>query len=256
MYKKCLLVIIAIVCFSPVLLTAQASVKGRAINGATGVIIAPTARIGWEYTDIGLDFGYSFLYNDVMEHVPTVTLSFLKKAEVGAAIALHENSDWDLLFHGKFQFFREGGSALAIGFDLDMASAGGQSDLSSYLTPFIVASFDGKFFGWPATTSMMFGWHLLEAGEMTSNFAFSMGFELALAPSVFKNYIFWISDFSNYSYAANSLINAAGRGAFNSGIRIDPIKHNKFKLVFDIIGTDLLDASRGFMASATFGIGF
>ncbi len=257
MNKKILFVFLALVCFAPAMLSAQTSVKGAAVNGATGVIVTPTARIGWEYADFGIDFGYSFLLNGgVIDHVPAVTFSFLRKAELGVAMDLHENSDWDLLFHGKFQFYREGGSSLAMGLSMDLVSQANQSELETYLTPYIVASFDGKFFGWPATTTMMFGWHMLEMGEFTSNFAFSMGFELALVPSVFKHYIYWISDFANYSYDMNSLIDAGNRGAFNTGIRIDPVKHNKFKFVLDIIGTDLLDSSRGFLAAATFGIGF
>jgi len=141
-----------------------------------------------------------------------------------------------------------------MGLDGDLANVGDGSEL--FMTPYIVASYGGNFFTWPAVTSMMFGWHMLDRGEISSNFAFSMGFELSLAPQVFKNYIFWISDFSNFSYSSNSLINTSRRGAFNTGIRIDPIKNGKYKLVLDLIGTDLLDEDRGFMASASFGIGF
>lgn len=255
MNKKTLMLSMLVLISISVLLSAQSSVKGNAINGGTGIVMSPTARIGWEYSDLGIDFGYSFLYNDGRaNHIPAVNLSFLKKAEVGFAIDLDDNSEsWDLLFHGKFQFFRDGGSSVAIGFNGDFANMGNGSQV--YLTPYLVASYSGNFFQWPAATSMMFGWHMLENGEMTSNFAFSMGFELALAPKVFKNYVFWISDFSNYSYSSTSYI-ANSRGAFNTGIRIDPVKKGKFKFVLDLIGTDLLDASRGFMASATFGMGF
>lgn len=252
--KTLILFMVALASFSFVL-TAQSSVKGNAINGGTGIIVSPTARIGWEYSDMGIDFGYSFMYNDgLVNHVPAVNLSFLRKAEVGIAIDLDDNDTyWDLLFHGKFQFFRDGGSSVAMGLDGDFANR--NNDSGVYLTPYLVASYSGNFFEWPAVTSMMFGWHMLEYGEMTSNFAFSMGFELALAPKVFKNYVFWISDFSNYSYSSTSFI-ANSRGAFNTGIRIDPVKKGKFKFVLDLVGTDLLDASRGFMASATFGMGF
>ena len=254
MNKKVLVLSIIILSIFPMIMAAQSSVKGSTVNGSTGIVVSPTARIGWEYSDFGIDFGYSFLYNGQMDHVPAVTFSFLKKAEVGAAFNIHDNNDWNLLYHGKFQFFREGGSSVAMGLfgDLDNRN----STLRSYLTPYLVASYSGQFFTWPAVTSMMFGWHMIEDGSLSSNFAFSMGFELALAPEVFRNYVFWISDFSNYSYSNNSLINAGSRGAFNTGIRIDPIKEGKFKLVIDLVGTDLLDSERGFMASATFGFGF
>ena len=142
-----------------------------------------------------------------------------------------------------------------MGFNMDLANFGGGADFGFYMTPYIVVSFSGQFFTWPAATSMMFGWHMVENGAISSNFAFSMGFELALAPEVFRNYIYWISDFGNYSYASNSLIDAGNRGAFNTGIRIDPVKSNNFKFVVDLVGTDLLDAGRGLLVSATFGFG-
>lgn len=247
------LALILAICI-PMGISAQSSVKGSSVNGSTGIVVSPTARIGWEYSDLGLDFGYSFLYNGSMGHVPRVTLSFLRKVELGAAFNIRGNSNWDLLYHGKFQFFRDGGSSVAMGIQGELANVGSTTDV--FLTPYLVASYSGNFFNWPAVTSMMFGWHMLQNGNITSNFAFSMGFELALAPDVFKNYIFWISDFSNYSYSTNSFINAGSRGAFNTGIRIDPVKKGNFKLVFDIVGTDLLDSSRGLLASATFGLGF
>jgi hypothetical protein len=253
MNKKLVFLLIFLQSLSLVFISAQSSVKGSSVNGSTGLITTPTARIGWEYSDFGIDGGYSFLYNDQMDHVPRVTLSFLRKAEAGIALDIHENDTQNLLFHGKFQFFREGGSSVAIGlngdFELDDPNSG------VYLTPYLVASYSGKFFEWPAVTSMMIGWNMLEDGATTENFAFSMGFELALMPSVFRDYIYWISDFGNYSYSSNSMINAYNRGSFNSGIRIDPIKDGDLKFVIDLVGTDLLDSGRGFMASATLGMG-
>lgn len=254
MSKKSSALLLALLMTFPIILSAQSSVKGNTVNGSTGIVVSPTARIGWEFSDFGIDFGYSFLHNGQTDHIPAVNFSFLKKAEAGIAADINGDSTWNLLFHGKFQFFREGGSSVAMGFKGDLSNVGNNSDV--FFTPYLVASYSGNFFTWPAVTSMMFGWHMLEYGSITSNFAFSMGFELALAPKVFKDYVFWISDFSNYSYSSRSLINATSRGAFNTGIRIDAIKSGKLKMVIDLIGTDLLDDGRGFMASATFGVGF
>ncbi|MBB6480635.1 hypothetical protein [Spirochaeta isovalerica] len=254
MKRKILSIVFVLIFVVPFAVSSQSSVKGNSVNGATGIVTTPTARIGWEYSDLGLDFGYSFLYGNGTAHVPRVTFSFLKKAEIGVAFNIRGGDDWDFLYHGKFQFYMNGGSAVAMGVMGDLSNVGGSSDV--YLTPYLVASYSGNFFKWPAVTTMMFGWRMLEAGSISSNFAFSMGFELALAPQVFKNYVFWISDFSNYSFAERASINARDRGAFNTGIRIDPVKKGKFKLVFDLIGTDLLESSRGLSASATFGIGF
>lgn len=255
MNKKIIVFCVAFFSLFPILISAQSSVKGSTANGSTGIIVSPTARIGWEYSDFGVDFGYTFLHNDSrVDHIPSVNFSLFKKAEVGFASDINDDSTWNFLFHGKFQFFRDGGSSVAMGINGDLADVGDGSEL--FLTPYLVASYSGNFFEWPAVTTVMFGWHMLESGDVTSNFAFSMGFELAFVPKVFKNYVFWISDFSNYSYSSNSLINADSRGAFNTGIRIDPVKDGKFKFVIDLVGTDLLDNSRGFMASATFGMGF
>ncbi|MBN2435356.1 MAG: hypothetical protein JXK07_08840 [Spirochaetes bacterium] len=253
MKKKLLLITIIFAVATPLAISAQSSVKGVSINGSTGVIVSPTARVGWEYSNLGIDFGYSFLYGNGMGHVPTVTLSFAKKAELGAALNIRDNGRFDLLYHGKFQFYRNGGSAVAMGIKGDVADLGGNGGF--YMTPYIVATYSGNFFTWPAVTSMMFGWNMIENGAISPSFAFSMGFELSLFPEVFKNYVYWISDFSNYSYASTSSI-AEDRGTFNTGIRIDPVKKGKFKLVFDFVGTDLLDSSRGFMASGAFGVGF
>lgn len=254
MRGKSLLMVSLLLVLTLSALSAQSAVKGNSINGATGIIVSPTARIGWEYSDLGLDFGYTFLYDGRMGHVPAFTLSFLKKAEVGVAFSIGENSNFDILYHGKFQFFRDGGSAVAMGLKGELTNVG-DSNSESFLTPYLVATYGGSFFKWPATTTIMFGWNMLERGQISSNFSFSMGFELSLAPEVFKNYVYWISDFSNYSYSANSYI-ADNRGTFNTGLRIDPIKKGKFKLVFDFVGTDILDESRGFLASANFGMGF
>ena len=256
MNRKIIFILLMLTIIFPVGLTAQSSVKGNSVNGATGIIVTPTARIGWEQSDFGLDFGYSFLYDGAtMQHVPTATFSFLKKIELGSAFVIEDVNNWNLLFNGKFQFFSEGGSSMSMGFNIDLDRNGNQNMLFN-MTPFIVVSYSGEFFTWPATTSVMFGWNMVESDFISSNFSFSMGFEMSLIPDVFQNYIYWITDFSNYSYASNSVINAGNRGAFNTGIRIAPVKHNSFKLVIDLVGTDLLDSSRGFMASATFGFGF
>jgi hypothetical protein len=255
MNKKIIVLFCMLLLVFPVFLSSQSSAKGSAVNGATGVIVAPTARIGWEYSDVGLEFGYGFLFNNgSFGQVPTFTLSFLKKAEVGLAFNIRNNNNFDILYHGKFQFFRDGGSAVAMGVKGEFSNFGNGGGF--YMTPYLVATYSGNFFTWPAVTSMMFGWHMIENDDISENFAFSMAFELSLFPSAFKNYVFWISDFSNYSYATSSCINAGSRGSFNTGIRIDPIKKGRFKLVFDIVGTDLLDSSRGLMVSGLFGLGF
>ncbi len=241
---------------------AQSSVKGMSASGMTGVIVAPTARIGWEKSDFGLDFTYSMLMKTHLSHIPAVTVSFFRKAEIAFAYDYEDtgtSKDYsNLLFGGKFQLYKEGGTALAVGGDFEWTVGDAVKNLDTdkkmSTDLYIVATYSGNFFNMPAVTSMMFGWQILEAGDMSSNFNYSMGFEMGLFPKTLKNYVYWISDFSNYSYAIYNERISSNRGMFNTGIRIDPLKNSKFKLVVNILGTDLLDeGSRGFLVNATFG---
>ncbi len=244
---------------------AQSSVKGMNASGITGIIVAPSARIGWEKSDFGLDFTYSMLMKENLSHIPAVTVSLFRKGEIAFAYDFEDtgtDSDFsNLLLGGKFQLYKEGGTALAVGADFEWtvgdAVKNNDDSWKKSMDVYVVATYSGDFFKMPAVTSMMFGWQALLEGEVSSNFNYSMGFELGLFPEVLKNYVYWISDFSNYSYAVHNLRIDTNRGIFNTGIRIDPIKHNKFKLVVNILGTDLLDEdARGFMVNATFGLGF
>ncbi len=243
-------------------LAAQSSVKGMNARGVTGIIVTPTARIGWEKSDIALDGTYSFLHKDDPSHIPAVTLSLFKKAEIALAYDIEDNGVntdlQNLLIGGKFQLYKEGGTALAIGgnFETVMGDDVIEDDKKSS-DIYIVTTYGGDFFDLPAVTSMMFGWQVMEADDIKSNLNYSMGFELGLFPEKLKNYVYWISDFSNYSYAAYQYRIDRDRGVFNTGLRLDPIKDSNFKLVFTLVGTDLMDEDcRGLMANATFGMAF
>ena len=257
--KSLFLMLLAFVVFP---LAAQSSVKGMNSRGVTGVIVTPTARIGWEKADIGVDATYSFLYKDDMSHIPAVTVSLFKKAEIALAYDIEGNDGGEdlnnLLIGGKYQLYKEGGTSLALGgnFESVMGDDFVDDDKKS-ADIYIVTTYSGDFFELPAVTSMMFGWQVLEYDDITTSFNYSMGFELGLFPEKLKNYVYWISDFSNYSYAAYQLRIDRDRGVFNTGLRFDPIKDSKFKFVINLIGTDLLDEDwRGFMANATFGMSF
>ena len=265
MTKKIL--ILAITVAAVFSLGAQSSVKGVSVNGLTGLMTTPTARIGWEKSDVGLDFGYTYLGADGdVTHVPRLTLSLFEKLEVAGAFAMGERGtgvdDHGFMLAGKFQFYRSGGSSLAAGMDFSNYDFDkNPGDPARLVRPFIVATYSGDFFEAPAVTSMAFGWDLDDGdddGLDFENFNYSMGFEMSLFPKTFKNYIFWMSDFSNYSFGRYGDYSTAGlslaRGIFNSGIRIDPIKNSQYKFVIDVVGTDLLDTNRGFMLDATFGL--
>ncbi|MDC7222728.1 MAG: hypothetical protein PQJ60_03240 [Spirochaetales bacterium] len=243
-------------------LSAQSSVKGHAVNGLTGLMTTPTARIGWEKSDIGIDLGYAYLGDGSdSTSVPRVTLSLFRKAEIAGAVAIGDTDDMEIMLAGKFQFYRSGGSSMAGGLDFSSydSNTNVSNENSTLLRPYIVATYSGDFFDAPAVTSMTFGWDLDDGDEDGldfNNFNYSMGFEMSLFPETFKNFIYWMSDFANYSFSGSSG-GATGlnlsRGIFNTGIRIDPLKDSKFKFIIDVVGTDLLDSNRGFMIDASFG---
>ena len=84
-----------------------------------------------------------------------------------------------------------------------------------------------------------------------------MGFSLSLLPDTLRNFLYWVTDFSNFSYAMHGArVSAEIRGAFNTGLRIHPINDGPFNLVIDLIGTDLLDQGRGLSATLSGGWAF
>ena len=262
--KKIVLLFTILLVFAS-LASAQSSVKGMNAQGITGVILTPTARIGWEKSDFGLDVSYSMLSRDEQAHIPAVTLSLLKKAEIALAYDI-ESTETDyaysnILLGGKYQLYKEGGTSLALGGNFESVTGDGveglDDDKKNSSSIYIVTTYGGDFFNMPAVTTMLFGWQIQRAGEVTSNLNYSMGFELGLFPETLKNYVFWISDFSNYSYAIYQEQISEYRGIFNTGIRVDPLKSSKYKFVISLLGTDLMDEDqRGIMLNTTFGLSF
>jgi hypothetical protein len=283
--KKKILFLIVLICAAVLSFgqTAGGSVetiKGMSLNGATGLIATPTAQIGWERShDIGLDFGYHAVFDEGVTHIPKAALSLFKKGEIFFAydsvdsdrytdnIGHSETDPQTILFGGKFQFYKEGVSAVAIGGNYQYINDYRDENWTAGQV-YLVATYSGTFFGMPAATSMTIGksfsskhrgYRLVEPSDID----FSMGFELTLLPEIFKNYIQWINDFSNYSYT----VLPAGsyperRGSYNTGLRIDPIKNNQFKFVIDAIVADVFDddddfdnGGRSFILGLTFGMG-
>ena len=122
---------------------------------------------------------------------------------------------------------------------------------------YVVTTYSGDFFNMPAVTTATVGWQLLNSGDLSSQFVYGMGFSMGLFPKVLRDYVFWITDFSNFSYAVHGpRVDATSRGAFNTGLRIHPVKEGQFNLVIDFFGTDLLDESRGMSATVSGGLGF
>lgn len=238
------------------------SAKGLSLNGTTGLISTPTAHIGWEKSaDIGIDVGYHNVSEDGADEaadIAKVNVSLFKRFEIGLAYDSGTVDDEeDILFTGKLQFFNEGNTAAAIGGDYQQIKISEDDDTIIVKHLYLVSTFSGTFMDLPAITTICvgkyFGDDISEDDE--DNINYSMGFQLGLFPSLFKNHVFWMNDFANYSYSydptgANSLV----RGVFNTGIRIDPIKNNKYKFVIDLIMTDALDANRAITLGGTIGL--
>lgn len=240
--------------------SAQSTIKGMALNGATGLIATPTAQIGWERTaNVGLDFGYHFINDDAgLTHIPKVTVSLFRKAEIGIAYDSMEPFGDDsgaFLIHGKFQFYKAGVSAAGFGTNIQMVEVRG--DDRNAIQIYLVGTYGGQFFGMPAATTVVFGKTFSDEYRADSDLDFSMGFELTLFPEIFRGHVQWLNDFANYSYqVAPTGAVYQSRGAYNTGLRIDPLKGSNYKFVIDALLTDVFDdADRSFALGATFGLG-
>lgn len=255
--KKTVLLTLLLLAFITAGLSAQ-SLKGMSLNGATGLISIPSARIGWEQSaDFGFDLGYHAIFtdNDDATHIPKASISLFKTLEISFAYdTQYDSDDSDMIFTGKFQLPVQRASAIAVGGNIQQLEENGNtSDLTQV---YIAATYPGDFFTMPAETTFVVGKSFGD-GAVDDNIDFGMGFDLLLLPKVFKGYVHWINDFANFSYSDQAIgADADWRGVFNTGMRIDMGSADLFKgfkFVIDAIVTDALDASRAFSLGFTFG---
>ena len=233
------------------------AVNGMTFNGSTGLIIVPDAHIGWENSNFGVDVGYGFIWTggQNFDNLPRFAISLFKKFEVTGLVQFNNNEIQNFVIGGKFQLTKKGGTALALGGDFELFNPY-QGNNSGKI--YFAATYGGNFFGLPAVTTATIGWQMFEHGSISSQFIYGMGFSLSLFPNTFKNIVYWVTDFANFSYTVSGAhVYAGSRGAFNTGFRIHPIKSGRFNLVIDILGTDLLDdGERGLSASVSGGFAF
>jgi len=260
--KKTFLIIL-LVLFAVAGVFAQ-SAKGMTHNGATGLIAIPNAKIGWDKSaDIGIDVGYHAIFADPdMTHIPKVSVSLYRLVELAFAYDSQGDSDEaDMLFNGKFRLPIDSATHLALGANVQALKTKYWDNDKEYATQlYLAATYPGTFFGMSAETTLVVGKTFGDnAGAPKDAVDFGMGFDLLLFPDKFKNYIHWVSDFSNFSYSLHAIgSNAWIRGTFNTGLRFDlsEIKAlSKFKVIIDAQVTDLLDENRTFVLGATFGMG-
>ena len=252
--KKILIVFLLVTGLALTALSAQ-SLKGMSFNGATGLIAIPSGQIGWERTaNIGIDVGYHAIIDDETAHLPKASVSLFKLAEISFVYDTQfGNDNEDIVLGGKLQLPTTG-TFVAIGVNFQMLKQGGNNDNVTQI--YLAATYPGNFFGMPSMTTVVVGKSFGDPIPK-SDIDFGMGFDLLLFPKIFQNYIHWVTDFANFSYSAQAVgANAAQRGTFNTGIRIDlgsiPA-FRKYKFVIDAILTDAMDDNRAFALGVAFG---
>lgn len=251
------------------LLQAEAF-RSPSIGGATGLISTPTSHTGWEGSGFGIDVGYHYLDADDNAgeedgySIPLVLLHIgVAGSNLEIGFAYDDQPDWaaddetdDMLISAKWEF-TEG---LAIGGNAQLMNlnTGIDGDERNDFQIYLAATYPGNFFSMPAETTIVIGHTFIDDeynDDDNENIDFSMGFDLDFAPQLFKHYVHWISDFSNYSYSTEAGgADADNRGAFNTGLRFAPMRDKQFKLNLDLIITDALDDNRDWAAGVAFGM--
>jgi hypothetical protein len=260
MRKFCLIVLCFIVATMTIPFLNAQSLKGMSLNGATGLFSIPTARIGWENSDFGLDLGYHTISENKASHIPAVSISLLKWVEISGAFDIQPGDNQsDIILGAKIQFPIQN-TALAIGgnfqlINFEQHNDEGQIDIAGQI--YIAVTYSGNFFTWPAQTTFVLGSTFMK-NYPENNIDFGMGFDMILLPSVLNNLVHWITDFANFSYSVDPFgADHSFRGVLNTGIRIDlsaiPAL-SRFKFVVDIILTDAFDSNRAYSVGLVFGI--
>lgn len=238
--------------------TRAGAANGMTLNGSTGLILVPDAHVGWENANFGVDIGYGFVWSggNNFDNLPRFAISFLKKFEVSGLFQLQDGLR-NFVLGAKWQLHKKGSTALALGGDFEFLNSN-FSNRGNSSKIYFAATYGGNFFNMPAVTTATIGWQFWNTGNFSSQFIYGMGFSLTLFPNTFKDFVYWVTDFSNFSYTVVAAqVNAGTRGAFNTGFRIHPIKSGRFNLVIDFVGTDLLDdGDRGLMLSVSGGMAF
>ena len=248
------MVVFTLVCLSQGVFALN--MESTQFGGSTGLISTPTANVGWEDRNVGLDFGFHYINSSDYSVIPAFTVSLFKRLEVGFAADVQENGGNDYLLHSKFNFFPGEKTALAVGFNCQFIKFAEHAKTEYYGQLYVAVTYAGNFFSWPAKTTALLGKTFYK--DTDSNIDFSMGFDLDLFPQYLKHYLHWINDFANYSYSVDpNGSNHHVRGCFNTGLRgILPLP-DMVKLSIDVICTDVLDSgSRSFAFGLTAGYGF
>jgi hypothetical protein len=237
--KKHFILFTALILFAAVSLSAQSSggVTAMSLSGLTGLYVVPTAHIGWEDADIGINGGIHSNFADDGRYradiIGQFNISLFKWVELSAAwdrkpdYRGRKNND-DLLFGAKLRLPLKS-TNLAFGATLDYTAMGASGDDHLGSQVFGVVTFNSVFFGMPAQTSMLIGKTFIEDVDLNSDIDFGMGFDLVLFPDKLSSFLHWIVDFANFGYSIdNPHYYSSGpwgmsvnRGILNTGLRVD-----------------------------------
>jgi hypothetical protein len=271
--KKALLVLFAGLGCLVLPLGAQTAFTAMSLNGATGLYVIPTARIGFADANLGLTGGYhTIIYRPgggttELNHLIQANISFLKMFEVSGTFDLQPKNIMgpdpnDILTGFKFQL-PIGAIPIAVGSNFQWRNVGRESDHWA-IQVYGAVSYPADIFGWPSETTLVIG-HTFREEEGDSNIDFGMGFDLIILPKYLKNFLHLLIDFSNFSYSADPYgPDAWPRGVLNTGVRVDlsqiPVL-SKFNFAVDMFLADAFDdknigGGRSFGLGVNFGMSF
>ncbi|MCL2025955.1 MAG: hypothetical protein FWG92_04025 [Leptospirales bacterium] len=267
----------------------------QSINGATGLIVTPTAHVGWQGKNtIGIDGGYHLLPDhNGWGMVPKVTASFFGRGEVGAAWdaqfrdSPNKKNEQDIWLHGKFKIYSDPCCAFAIGGNLQWLDINNDRTEGRVFQLYLAYTFAQNIFNMPVETTFVVGKTMsvdrIKAGyrkrgnerqlyirtdkndpySRKGDIDFSVGFDFDLFPQYFKHYVHWVTDFANYSYSADPMgALPRYRATGNTGLRFIPSKaiaKNKnaaWKWNVDIYLMDFFDHNREWAIGTTLGFAF
>lgn len=216
----------------------------RTIGGATGNITTPSAKTAWEDSDFAMDAAYHFIVDDIYNHIPGFTITFLKQVEIGLVYDYQGAGGDDWIIHAKWNFYNIGDAALAVGANTQFIRLNDRAPMEFFGQVYIAMTYLGNFFSMPVQTSLVFG-KTLGKGHYNSNLDVSIGIDIDIFPDYLKHYLHWVNDFANYSYSVNPCgNNYSNRGCFNTGFRIAALHDEEsVKLNIHVLLTDVFDES-------------
>jgi len=244
------------------------------LNGATGIYVVPTARVGFSEDSMGFNVGYHtnvfkpFNYDLNLNHLLQFNISFFRMLEFSGTFDIQpdfpKDNGNDIITGVKFQL-PFGSVPIAFGGNVQYRDLGKDNRKHWAFQIYGAVTYQAEIFGWPADTTLVVG-HTFYEEEGDGNIDFGMGFDLIVLPKYLGRFLHFLIDFANFSYSADPWgASAWNRGVFNTGFRVDlgqiPV-FKKFTFAIDVFLADAFDSSnstgsgRSFGAGITFGMRF